>query len=170
MKNIIIKYGVIYGLFSAVLGYFMTRGQIGIWSGLGLALLSIIVFAALGDLEFRRNNEGSAYFGELVKVNFGIILIGTVLSLLIGFVENSMITEEQKAEIAERMKEEMMGTFEWMGLPEEQLDEMEEEMEEQFAEEMENRFKPSKIIMSAMGNMIFMLILSMIPAAIIRRD
>jgi len=133
-----------------------------ILSGIGLIVFIVILISA--GKKYKAENGGYATMGELVKTFALVLIIGLLISSLFQFAYTMTMSEEKKDNFIETMVESqtsMMGSL----IPEEQLG----EMEDQLYEQLSGMFNPSTIIMNLLIGAIFSVLISLIPAAIMKK-
>ena len=108
MKNVFLKYGVMYGLVGFVSTLLYYHGVLGMGLNFVLGMGVLFFLLWLAGKEFKSKNEGYATFGELLKLYFMTILVGILLSIALTAVYNNVISEDQKAAIVSRMVESTM--------------------------------------------------------------
>jgi hypothetical protein len=122
-KNIILNYGLYYGLIlvlTSLITYALgmhldaTAGYIN----LGIVAVVLIAFPIIGMSKFKKENEGYMSWGEGVKIGIGIVLLGTLISLIYQHIFTSFIEPEFYTQVAEITRNGLVDA----GLTEEQIE------------------------------------------------
>ncbi len=101
MKNLILKYGLIYGVIFVT---YRTLALYGVISILFYTIITLLVsglFLWLSGNAYKRINNGYATSEELGKVFFRILAMGTVMLLVFNLIHHNVITEETKKVLVE---------------------------------------------------------------------
>ena len=166
MKKLILTYGGILGLIMSISGYMYYNSGLSTTTSMIVSFGSVIVLTVLSGLAYRKSQEGFASFGELIKLFAGVIFLGILLSTVFTMIYVSTLDEATKADISERMLENALGMYESMGMPQDQIDAMSDQLEKQF----DNIFSIGTLIQGVLINVVVYFIISLIPAAIIKKN
>jgi len=165
MSSNVITHGVIYGVLGMVSAFLMFNGMLGTMTiGIAGILIFILVLVSAGR-RYKAENGGYATMGDLVKTFAMVLLIGMLLSVLFQMVYTMTMGEEKKEALIESMVDsqtEMMAKI----MPEDQLG----ELEDQFYESASTMFDPGKLIMGVLFGSFFYILVSLIPAAIMKNN
>lgn len=165
MSNNVITHGVVYGIFSILLTFLSFNGMIGTMLMTILTLVGFIAVLISAARKYKANHDGYASMGDLVKTFALVLMIGLVLSTIFSFAYTSMMGEEKKEAFIENMIEGQVETYAKY-MPEEAIDDLEEQMYEQ----MSGMFEPSGILMNLLMGALFSILISLIPAAIMKKN
>jgi len=136
-KNIILS--IILSLVFIVSGYLSIHQILGIWTPSIIILVGVILICILIARNVKRDNNGYASFGSLVKFFAIAITIATLIGGISSVIQISLLEPDQKEAIIDKAIEASIVMYENMGLSNVVLAEMEETLEEN----MSNSFKPS---------------------------
>ena len=164
MSSNVIKHGVFYGLISMVTTFLLYNGILGTMALSGIGLVAFILILISAGKKHKAENGGFASMGELVKTFSLILIIGLIISTMFQFVYTMTMSEEKKEAFAETMVEKQSAMMAKI-LPEEQLGDFEDAIYEQ-ANAM---FNPSAILIGLLTGAVFSVIISLIPAAIMKK-
>jgi len=129
-KNIILNYGLYYGLVSVIIGvitYAMGKHlEQGIVSSI-IGFVIMILFIVLASKKFKADNGGFMSWGQGVKVGVGTVVIGVIIAIIwqqifINFIEPDFMTQ-----MAEKTRQALMDA----GMNEDQI-EAQMEMQKKF--------------------------------------
>ena len=111
-NKIALNYGLILGFAGILQGlvfYAMGKTYDNDWykSVISIVIMAVIIF--LGIKEYRKNNSGLLSLGQGIKTGLGIVLIGTVISVIYtlifanfiepGFIDNVVELQEKQARV-----------------------------------------------------------------------
>ncbi|MCH2032997.1 MAG: DUF4199 domain-containing protein [Tenacibaculum sp.] len=122
-KNIILNYGVIYGvivvfvnliLYATGMLFDTTAGLLS----LVITALSLIATIALGIKKFKSENGGFLSFGQAIKVGIGVAVLGTVIVILYQQVFTNVIEPDFTQQVLERTEQALYDA----GLSDEQVE------------------------------------------------
>lgn len=122
-KSIILNYGLVYGLITVLVNVIIyalnmhletTGGMINL---LTVAVL-VIAFPILGGVKFKKSNGGFISWGQAVKVGIGIVLIGTLISIVYNHIFAGFIEPEFYNQVAEIQRQALSDA----GMAESQID------------------------------------------------
>lgn len=165
MSSNVITHGVIYGLISIVLSFLSFNGMIG--SGL-LSIISLAVFILVlisAGRKYKANHDGYASMGDLVKTFALVLILGLVMSTIFSFAYTMMMSEDKKEAFVENIVEAQMETMAKF-IPEDAL----EEQEENLYNSTSRIFEPTGILMNLLMGALFAILISLIPAAIMKKN
>ncbi len=165
MSSNVTKHGLFYGLTSSISGFLMYNGMLGTMM---LSIIGIVVFILIlvsAGKAYKAQNGGYATMGELVKTFSLILIIGLLINAMFQFVYTMTMSEEKKDTFIETMVENQTNMVSGI-IPEEQIGEMEDQMYEQLS----GMFNPSTILMNLLIGAIFSILISLIPAAIMKNN
>lgn len=117
MGRIILIVGVVYGVFSSLLSFLYYLQIGGVFTSMFIGMILAAVAAAVGILAFRSKYAGFSTFQENLKLVFGILLLGIVISGIVSQVSMRMISEETKEEMINDIFESTIASYESMGVP-----------------------------------------------------
>jgi hypothetical protein len=126
-KNIILNYGLYYGIASIfislifyALGMHLEQGLTNMFIGLAVML----AFIVLASKKFKEDNNGFMSWGQGVKIGIGVVLIGVLIAIVyqqifINFIEpdfmNQVMEIQEKALVDAGMTEEQIEASMEMG-------------------------------------------------------
>lgn len=167
MKSIFIKYGTIYGLFSIVvaLSFYFNLAGMGINSVVNLGGLFVVLYFA--SKAIKRQQGGTATFGQLIKAYVPILAIGIVISILFSVILVIVISEDQKTKMVDSVVSSQTSMYQAMGMDEAQVARMEEDLSVKMRDQL---FNPGMMALSSLYTFLMMLVLSLIPAAIFKKN
>ena len=166
MRNNILKYGVILGVILCISSYLYLNATFSTTISMVVSFGALLVMLVLSGLEYRKAQEGYASFGELIKLYVGVILVALLVSTIFSLIYMSILDEETKAALSNQIMENTLAMYEGMGIPQDQLDAMSDELEKQF----QDMFSPGTLIQGLLINLIIYFIISLIPAAILKKN
>tara|TARA_B100000497_G_C7562633_1_gene339342 strand:+ start:225 stop:725 length:501 start_codon:yes stop_codon:yes gene_type:complete len=166
MKNNILTYGGFFGAIMCISSYAYLNSMISTTISMVVTFGALLVVLVMAGLAYRKSQEGFASFGELIKLYGGIIIMAILMSTIFSLIYMSTLDEATKSAISEKMMDNAMSMYESMGVPQDQMDIMSDELEKQF----ENMFSPSTLIQGALINFLMYFIISLIPAAILKKN
>jgi len=167
MKNIFLKFGLIYGAFSIISVMMYYHGFIGMGLNPVVGILLLILLLWLAGREFKSINEGYATFGELFKLYFLIIFIGLFMSMLFTLIYHSVISEETKTEIFERYVESQKAMYRWMISDEDMLLSIEEGIDDEMSPE--KLFGFQNTLLGMFGSLFYVIIFALLAAVIFKK-
>ena len=108
-KNIVINNGLYYGLILVVASLItyalgMHLAPTAAYINLGLTAAVLIAFPIIGMSQFKKINNNFMSWGQGVKIGLGIVLIGTVISLIYQYIFATFIEPEFYTQVAEITK------------------------------------------------------------------
>ncbi|AUC14836.1 hypothetical protein BTO06_06630 [Tenacibaculum sp. SZ-18] len=122
-KNIILNYGVIYGIiivfvnliiYASGMLFDTTAGFLS----LVITALSLITIIVLGIKKFKSENQGFLSFGQAIKVGIGIAVLGTLIILVYQQIFNNLIEPEFTQQVLEKTEQALYDA----GLSDEQVE------------------------------------------------
>lgn len=162
-----LKYGILYGLVSIVLSllsyYLITQGIM--FMGIVSFIVAIVIMVIAGK-EQRKLNGNVLPFSEAVKTTFLTILVGIVISTLFKIILFNLIDSGLSDRLAEITIDSTRSMMEKLNLPEEEFEKVMEGIEESTA----NANSTGKLLLDMVTSSVFMLVISLIVSAIIKRD
>lgn len=165
MQNLIIRYGVIYGVVTALMTFLYYQGLSNLWiNSLGGLVLLIFVVVKSGR-QYKTENGGYASFIQLLKLFMGIFLFGIIISSLFSFLYTSFIGEESKQALIDKMVDTQVNTVSKF-LPEDQV----MDMEDLFRSQTAKIFEPITLLKNIVSGFFGSMLISLIPAAIMRKN
>ncbi len=167
MKNLVIKYGVIYGIIAIILGALYIYGKVSMSLNFILSLLVLGVIFWMVGKEYKRSNNGFATLGELIKTYFVILVIGGAISMVSTMIQVNVISDETKESIVERQIQSQLDMYSSLGFDEVKIIEQEEILRESFT--FESVFGFSSIVLSFVLGLFGFLIFALIGAAIFKK-
>ncbi len=131
-KGIILNYGLYYGLvlvIASLITYALGMHLNPTAGYINFATIAFVIigFPIMGMSKFKKQNGGFMSWGEGVKIGVGIVLIGTLISIIYQYVFTTFIEPEFYTQLAEVTR----NGFVDAGLTEEQVD-MQMEMQSKF--------------------------------------
>lgn len=166
MNKIGLIFGGIFGVLSFVNGYFSMQGMYGTWTAFFLTLALLIVLLVVAAIQYKKNNEGFASFGELLRLFFVITFIGTILGMLLSYIYMNTMSDEAMSAMLDRIIETQMNMYESMGMDEATLSKMSDELENK----RDELYTPSTMAIGSIMNMFLYFLVSLIPAAILKKN
>jgi protein-S-isoprenylcysteine O-methyltransferase Ste14 len=163
-KNIVLA--VILGLLFIVSTYLGLQKIGGFWLPSIISFGGVILISILIAINARKENDGYASFGTLVKYYVIALGIASIMSIISGTVQLSIMDDSQKEEIIERSIEKVIDMYSGLGFNTQQISEMEDILEEK----INTSFKPSTIVMNVIYQFIFYVLITFIPAAIMKKN
>jgi len=108
-KSVILNYGLTYGIIlvlTSVVLYAMNvhLSTTGGLIGLGVLAVMIILMPILGMLKFRKENLNIMSWGQSLKIGMGIIIFGTLINIIYGFIFSGFIEPEYNNQVLELQK------------------------------------------------------------------
>ena len=104
-KNIILNYGLYYGVISVILslimyatGNHLEQNMIGMLLG----FVIMIAFIVLATKKFKDDNQGFLSWGQGVKTGMGVVLIGIIISGIYTYLFANFIEPDFKNQIIEK--------------------------------------------------------------------
>lgn len=165
MKKIILSYGLIYGLITAIMTILFQHGIIGMMlNGLASIPLLIIIMILAGK-KYKADHDGYASFGDMFKLLMGVFVMASFISLVIMFIHAQLLSAESKETIIENTIEAQTSLFEQF-MPEEVLTQMEDQMEIQ----SESMFEPMTLLMTFFTSLFGSLFFALIGSAIMKKN
>lgn len=129
-KNIILNYGLYYGLTTIVISVIVYAMGMHLEQGIGSMLLGFVVMAAfiiLASKEFKKANNGFMTWGEGVKIGLGTVLIGVLIAVIYQQIFINFIEPDFMAQMTEKTRQTLFDS----GFTQEQID-AQMEMQEKF--------------------------------------
>ena len=163
-KNIVLS--IILGLFFIVSSYLGLHRLGGFWLPSIIAITGVILICILVALNVKKENGGYASFGNLIKHFVITISIATIIGSIFGIIQLSIMDESQKEAIVERTIDTMIDMYSNLGLNEKQLSDMEDALEKK----MSDIFSPSTLFLDAITQFFLYILISLIPAAIMKKN
>ena len=157
---------IILSLIFIISGYLGIRQIVGFWIPSIIVLVGIVLICILIARNVKKDNNGYASFGSLVKFYAIAIGMATIISAISSITQVSLLDNNQKESIVDRSIEASIKMYSNMGLSNEQLAKLEDDLEEK----MTDVFKPGNYIFSAFSQLIFYILLSLIVAAILKKN
>jgi len=161
-KNII--YSIVLGLLLSVSFYLGLHDIGGFWLPSTIQIVGVLFICILIAINLKKENGGYVSFGNLVKHYAIVISIASSINMVINIVQTSMMDEDQKEAIIENSIESTMEIYSGFGMTEEQLSNIDVE------KNIEDIFKPSRLILNGVMAILFYILISMIPAAIMKKN
>ncbi len=161
-KQIIIKYGLFYGLGLILISLIMYALGLHFEGGIAaLFLMAAVIIATiiLGIKTFKLTNNSFLSFGQAIKIGVGIAIVGTLLSIVYQQVFINFIEPDFMQQMAERTEEALLDR----GFTDEQI-----EAQMEISKRMSGPF-----ISSAMGLLFYSFVgfvISAIAGAIMKKD
>ena len=129
-NNIILNYGLYYGLVSVIIGVISYAMGKHLEQGIVNMLIGLVVmtlFIVLATKKFKTDNGGFMSWGQGVKIGVGTVVVGVIIAIIwqqifINFIEPDFMTQ-----MAEKTRQTLLDA----GLNEEQI-EAQMEMQEKF--------------------------------------
>tara|TARA_B110000046_G_scaffold209_1_gene293 strand:+ start:632 stop:1153 length:522 start_codon:yes stop_codon:yes gene_type:complete len=93
-KNVILNYGLYYGIVSILLSlslYAMNMHLEGGTISIVFAIAVILAFPILGIYKFKKDNSGFITWGQSVKIGIGIILVGVLIAIIYNHIFTTFI-------------------------------------------------------------------------------
>ena len=122
-KGIILNNGLYYGLILVLIS--LITYALGIhldptagYVSLGVLAILLIVFPIIGMSKFKKDNGGFMTWGQGVKIGVGIVLIGTLISIIYNQIFSNFIEPDFYAQVEEITRK----GLEDAGRTEEQID------------------------------------------------
>ena len=155
-KGIILNNGLYYGLVLVITSLIiyalgMHLDPTGGYINLGILAIALIAFPIIGMSAFKKNNGGFMSWGEGVKIGVGIVIIGSLISILYQYAFTTFIEPDFFTQVEEVTRKGLVDG----GLTEEQIDAQ---------IEMTSKFQGT-LIGNALG-LLFMAFLSFVISAI----
>ena len=139
-KNIILNYGLYYGILSILvslvtyaLGKHLEQGMTSMFVGLAI----MIAFIILGIKKFKDDNNSFISWGQSVKIGVGIVVVGVLIAIVYQQIFINFIEPDFMNQMAEKTRQTLFDA----GLTTEQID-AQMKMQEKFQ---------GPLISSAMG-------------------
>lgn len=169
-----VRYGLIAGLLIASIQFALhyisleLSQNVSIASAVGIILP--IIFMALGVKAEREFQEGLISFGEALKTAFFVFMIASIISGVISFVHMQTWSDETWQQIGAIQMETAKGMMEMFGVDELEIDDA--IASEEFDVDLikESTASIGILLLGLLGSAIFGLILSLIVAAIMKRN
>lgn len=162
-KNIILT--IILAFIFIIVSYVQLQGIGGYWMSI-ISFGGMILICVLIALNIKKDNDGYAPFGTLVK-HFAItIAIALILSTVFDIIQVSIMDESQKETYIDKSIEAAIDLYRNLGISEDQLAVMEEDLEEDLSQAVE----PAGIISSTLMAYFVYLLVSFIPAVIFKKN
>jgi hypothetical protein len=122
-KGIILNNGLYYGLVLIITSLIlyalgMHLDPTGGYINLGILAISLIAFPIIGMSAFKKSNDGFMSWGEGVKIGVGIVIIGSLMSILYQYAFTTFIEPDFFAQVEEVTRKGLVDA----GLTEEQID------------------------------------------------
>ncbi len=122
-KGIILNNGLYYGLVLIITSLIlyalgMHLDPTGGYINLGILAISLIAFPIIGMSAFKKSNNGFMSWGEGVKIGVGIVIIGSLISILYQYAFTTFIEPDFFAQVEEVTRKGLVDA----GLTEEQID------------------------------------------------
>jgi len=149
-----------------VSGYLNIHQILGFWIPSIIILVGVILVCILIARNLKKDNGGYASFGSLVKYFAIAISIATLIGTISSVIQLSLLGETQKEAIIDRSIEASLNMYSKMGFSNEQLANMEDGLEEN----MSGALKPSAFLFNAFAQLFFYVLISLIPAAILKKN
>ena len=120
-KNVILNYGLYYGIVSILLSlslYAMNMHLEGGTINIVFAIAVTLTFPILGIYKFKKDNSDFITWGQSVKIGIGIILIG----VLITIIYNHIFTTFIEPDFMTLLMEKQVVAWEELNMTEEQIE------------------------------------------------
>lgn len=109
-KSVILNYGLYYGVIAvltSVIMYAMNMhlSTLGGTISLIVIALLVIVMPIVGISKFKKDNMNLLSWGQAVKIGMGIVIIGTLISIIYNHIFAGFIEPEFYTQVAEIQKE-----------------------------------------------------------------
>ena len=130
MKNIILRYGLIYGGVTALISILYQHGIGGIFFNLIFSIPFMIFIIVVAGRKYKAGNGGYATFGELVQLLMGVFVLASFTSLVVMLVHGQFLSAELKQTIIDNSIENQLAIFE-MFVPDELMVELEDQIDVQ---------------------------------------
>ena len=163
-KNILLAISL--GIIFSISSYLSLHRIGGFWTPSIMMIVGVFLISALIAINTKKENGGYASFGNLVKIYAIAIGIASVMGALASVIQLSIMDDTQKEEISERAIDSMNKVYSDLGFNAEQLSMMEDELEDKMSE----AFNPSTEVLNYIMNFIFYVLISLIPAAIMKKN
>ena len=165
MKKAILIYGVIYGILGFLNSYLMINNSVGIWTAMGLSFIIFIVLCVLTVFMYRKES-GKSGFKEIFSAMMLMGLIGTLITMLVTQVYASSLSAEAITTMEENFIDSQLDYYESLGIPDEQINELEDTLTEQFS----NMFSLKAQLISLPISMLFLAIIALIISLIMKKE
>lgn len=163
-KNILLS--LLLSLIFVVTGFLNLHKLINSWILYLNVLISLIIVYVLIARNVKKENGGYASFGSLVKHFTIAIIIATTIGVVANIIQVSLLDSTQKETIINRSIETTIDIYSKMGFNDEQLATLEDTLEKK----MSDVLKPGNQILSAFYQFLFYFLVSLIPAAILKKN
>ncbi len=139
MKNLILKYGLIFGVFYFILEVLYEYGFASGFLNLGLLFLISFLLLWIVGKEYKRHNNGYATFISLLKTYIPMFLIGLLISKgldkVYDYVYDYVISDATDKEIREQRVKNQLKIFDSLGYDEVELIKEEERIRASYENE-----------------------------------
>ncbi len=164
MTRIVLICGVIYALISALISVLYFNQTFGMLAMTGLGIVVLILTLIVGIMMYRKGNNGFSPFKDNLKLSAGIVLIGVVLSGILGQVYNNSLSDEAKSEFQDSFIDNQLAGYESLGLP------ITSEVEENLENQAKAMFSFKLILMGLPFALMMYGLVAFIVALIFRKD
>lgn len=164
MKNIILRYGLIYGGVTALISILYQHGIGGMLFNVlfGIPFMIFIIIAA--GRKYKAINGGYATFGELVKVLMGVFIFASLISLTAMLLHGQFLSEEAKQTIIDNSIESQLSILERF-VP----DDLMSDLEDQIEVESQSLFDIVTLLKGFLFGIFGSLLVALISAAIMKK-
>ncbi|MBL4604266.1 MAG: DUF4199 domain-containing protein [Flavobacteriaceae bacterium] len=103
-KNVILNYGLYYGITAIILSVIFYAMDMHLEGGLInilVSIVAIIIFPVLGIAKFKKENKNLITWGQSVKIGMGIILLGVLIAIIYQHVFASFIEPDFYTQMTE---------------------------------------------------------------------
>ena len=164
MKNIILRYGLIYGAITAIVTILQQHGIGGIVFNILFAIPFMIFIIVMSGRKYKAHKGGYATFVELLQVLMGVFVLASFISVVIMLVHGQLLSAEAKQTIIDNSIESQLSMFERF-VP----DDLMTEMEDQIEAGTQNLFDVGNLLKSFVFGIFGSLIVALISAAIMKK-
>ncbi len=105
-KSVILNYGLYYGIVAILFSVIMYAMNMHLTTTGGMINLIVIgllliIFPILSISKFRKNNGGLLSWGQAVKVGIGVVILGTLISIIYNHIFTGLIEPDFYNQVAE---------------------------------------------------------------------
>lgn len=163
----ILNYGLVAGLIGIVISAIMYVGGVDLWFNAILGFswyIAIFVVGIYCALQIKKLNDGHIFFSTALKYIFGVAVIGILIVTISHYVIMNFVDTEFAELVSIRLTETYEETWRKFGMSEAEIERQMEKVEKY------NNYKLQNVLLGYGQSLIGAFIVSLIAAAIIKKN
>jgi ribose/xylose/arabinose/galactoside ABC-type transport system permease subunit len=165
MNKSIITLGIGYGILGFLSSYLMISNAIGMWSSLGLGFLIFIAFCVATVWAYRKAT-GQSGFKQIFGAMLIMGLVGSLIAIFLTQAYVSTLSTDQLTSLEENFIDSQVSYYESLGMPDEQINEMEDVLSEKFTD----LFSMKSQLLGLPISFLFLVIIALIIGLIMKKE